>query len=118
MSTIKQSATLSPGPNAEQASTGDVCIVNISPKERFKRLISAVIIFGIGLAVLAVLIAIGANRWLRLPLFFFFMGAAAAFFEWQDKTCVALTALQLRKLNDHAEKIEDSTELAQLRRQS
>ena len=38
------------------------------------------------LPVLAVLIAIGANRWWRLPLFLMFWGAAGGFFQWRDKT--------------------------------
>ncbi len=65
---------------------GEVCIPNISRRERRKRLIAGVIQFAIGLAVLAVLIALGANRWWRLPLFLMFWGAAGRFFQWRDKT--------------------------------
>jgi hypothetical protein len=63
-----------------------VCIPNISFDERRVRLIAGVVQFGVGLAILAVLIALGANRWWRLALFLPFGGAAAGFFQWRDKT--------------------------------
>jgi fatty acid desaturase len=64
----------------------EVCIPNISRREGRKRLIAGVIQFAISLAVLAVLIVLGADRWWRLPLFVMFWGAAGGFFQWRDKT--------------------------------
>ena len=66
--------------------TGEVCIANISPRERMKRLIGGVIPFVIALAILIVLILADVNRLWRLPLFFLFVGAASGFFQWRDKT--------------------------------
>jgi len=66
--------------------TGEVCIANISPRERMKRLIGGVIPFAIALAILTVLMLADVNRLWRLPLFFLFVGAASGFFQWRDKT--------------------------------
>ena len=78
----------------QQSSTTDstdatpvgVCIPNISRKEQQKRLLSGVIQLIISFAILAVLIAIDANRWWRLALFPLFWAAAAGFFQWREKT--------------------------------
>jgi hypothetical protein len=116
MSTVKQATLLNP--DAGQAPIGAVCIPNISTAERRKRLMSGIVAFVIGVAVLAALMATGANHWWRLLLFLPFAGAATGFFQWRDKTCVGLSARQSRKLGDHMEKIEDAAELAQVRRQA
>ncbi len=72
-------------PNSE-LEAGEVCLANISPRERRKRLISGGITFVIALIVLAVLMASGASPWWRLVLFPLFAAAAAGFFQWRDKT--------------------------------
>src|SRR5258706_7071046 len=77
---------------------GDVCIPNISQRERRKRLIAGVIQFAIGLAILAVLIAIGANRWWRLPLVLMVLGAGGGFFQWRDRNLSGLSARGSRPL--------------------
>jgi len=66
--------------------TGQVCIPNISTRERRKRLAGGVMVFVIALVVLAVLIVTGTSRWWRLALFPLFAGAASGFFQWRDKT--------------------------------
>jgi hypothetical protein len=116
MSTTKQVADLEP--DSGQTLTGAVCIPNISTQERRKRLMGGVITFVIGLVLFTVLLVTGANHWWRLLLFLPFAGAASGFFQWQDKTCVGLSARQSRKLGEHMEKIEDPAELAQVRRQA
>ena len=63
----------------------EVCIANISPRERLKRLIGGVIPFVIALAILTWLILADVNRLWRLPLFILFMGAGSGFFQWRDK---------------------------------
>jgi len=98
--------------------SGAVCIPNISTAERLKRLTFGAITFVVSVAILAVLVASGASRWWRLPLFLLFFGAGSGFFQWRDKTCVGLTAKQSRKLGDKMEKIEDPAELAQVQRQA
>ncbi len=64
----------------------DVCLPNISPAERRKRLAAGGIQFMLGLVILAALIATGVSRWWRLALLLPFMGAASGFFQWRDKT--------------------------------
>jgi hypothetical protein len=64
----------------------ETCIPNISPHEGRKRLVSGVILFVVGLAVLAALVAFGVERGWRLSLWPLFLGAAAGFFQWRDKT--------------------------------
>ncbi len=66
--------------------SGEICIANISTRERRKRLASGAIMFVIALAALAVLDAIGASQWWRLVLFLPFAGAASGFFQWRAKT--------------------------------
>jgi len=64
----------------------DGCIANISQRERKKRLISGLLAFLFALAVLIVLLVLGADRWWRLLLFFPFWGATIGFFQWREKT--------------------------------
>ena len=93
MSILWHAIVLDPGSGQEPGNTptggsyGDeICVPNISPRERRKRLAGGVIQFLISLIVLAVLIAIGADRGWRLILFPMFWAAAAGFFQWRDKT--------------------------------
>ncbi len=79
-----QSVSSPPHHRAEQPD--EVCIANISPRERLKRLIGGVIPFAIAVGILSWLFAIHADRWWRLPLFFLFAAAATGFFQWRDKT--------------------------------
>ena len=65
---------------------GEVCIANISPKERRKRLAGGLVQFGISLAMLAAMLMTKRNRWWRLALLPMFGGAASGFFQWRDKT--------------------------------
>lgn len=64
----------------------EVCIPNISTRERRKRLAAGLMQFAIGLAVLTALVATGADRGWRLTLLLLFWGAASGFFQWRDKT--------------------------------
>ena len=73
-------------PNSQEHDNTELCIPNISPGERLKRLIGGVIPFVIALVILAWLISTNADRLWRLPLFFLFFGAASGFFQWRDKT--------------------------------
>jgi hypothetical protein len=68
------------------SSATEVCIANISTAERRKRLRGGVVSSAISLALLGVLMAIGASRWWRIALLPFIMGAASGYFQWSDKT--------------------------------
>jgi hypothetical protein len=69
-----------------ESAIGEVCIPNISIRERRKRLAGGAIAFLIALGVLAIFLASGASVWWRLVLFPLFFGAASGFFQWRDKT--------------------------------
>jgi len=93
MSTVWQATLLGSGSSQDAGQTpaggseaGEVCVPNISTRERRKRLAAGVIQFVISLAVLAALMATGADRVWRLTLLLLFWGAAAGFFQWRDKT--------------------------------
>jgi len=62
------------------------CIPNISRRAQRRRLLGGVLQALVSLAVLTALLARGAKRWWRLPLFFLFWGAGLGFFQWREKT--------------------------------
>ena len=70
----------------ETYAEGAVCIPNISPPERKKRLIGGVIQSAVALLILGVMVGLGTNRWWRLALFPVWFGAASGYFQWRDKT--------------------------------
>jgi len=65
---------------------GEVCIANISPLERQKRLRYGIKQFVTTLVILGVLLAFGVNHYWRLPLLFMFWAAAVGYFQARDKT--------------------------------
>lgn len=79
----KTSLNNSPPTNEEG---GELCISNISPLERQKRLRFGVSQFIVTLVILGMLIAFGADRLWRLPLLFMFWAAAVGYFQARDKT--------------------------------
>src|SRR5689334_22146475 len=115
MSTIKQPNILNSESDPEM---GKVCIPNISSAERRKRLNFGLTMFAISLVILALLVITGVDRLWRLPLALLFMAAASGYFQWHDKTCVGLANVSSRKIGDQMEKIEDTAELAQVKRQA
>jgi hypothetical protein len=98
--------------------TGEVCIPNISPREREKRMRFAVAQFTVTIFILAVLTVYNVDPAWRLFLLFMFWPAAIGYFEARDKTCVAHALNKTRKLGERSEKIEDEAELKQVHRQS
>jgi hypothetical protein len=65
---------------------GEVCIANISPIERQKRLKFGVQQFVVTLVILGALIVFGVNHFWRLPLLFLFWASAVGYFQAKDKT--------------------------------
>lgn len=65
---------------------GEVCIANISPRERKKRLKFAISQFIVTLVILGVLIALDLNPLWRLPLLFMFSASTVSYFQVLDKT--------------------------------
>ena len=70
----------------EDDGVGEVCIPNISPKERKKRVQFAMRYFLFTLVVLGMLIAFDVNPLWRLPLFFMFSTATTSYIQALDKT--------------------------------
>src|SRR6185503_12555703 len=88
-----------PTPNGlKSKADNNVCVANINTKGRRGRLVFGIFQFAFAIAVLAGLMAIGLDRLWRLPLLFIFWAAAVGFFQWRDKTCVALARLGSREL--------------------
>jgi hypothetical protein len=71
---------------SSQAVSGEVCFVNIGPKERQKRLTFGLISWALGVGVFVFLQAIVAPWWACLATFPFFAMGATGFFQWRDKT--------------------------------
>jgi hypothetical protein len=72
--------------NSQDEEIGEVCIANISPLERKKRMRFGMVQLAMGLVILAVLLALDVNPLWRLPLMFLFGAAAAGYFQAKDKT--------------------------------
>ena len=77
---------LKDGASSKEELIGEVCIANISPLERRKRLRFGIVELVISLIILAVLVALDVNPLWRLPLLFLFGAAAAGYFQARDKT--------------------------------
>jgi hypothetical protein len=71
--------------NKEEES-GEVCMANISPFERQKRLRFGIRQFLFTLVVLGILIVLQLNPFWRLPLLFLFWASAVGYFQARDKT--------------------------------
>ena len=69
-----------------QPEAGDLCIANISPAERQKRLRFGIQQLIVTLVVLAALIVLHVNPLWRLLLLFMFWAAAIGYFQARDKT--------------------------------
>lgn len=75
-----------PPASRPEEDSGEVCIPNISPKERKKRVQFATRYFIFTLLVLGILIEFDVNPLWRLPLFFMFSAAATSYIQALDKT--------------------------------
>lgn len=91
---------------------------NINTAERRKRLNIGIVVFVVALIILGVLVTTGAPVLWRLPLGLFFIGAAFCYFEWKDKTCVALVQAGVRFTGDRMERVKDAAEMAQMKIQA
>ena len=67
-------------------SEGEVCMMNIGPRERRKRMRFGVVSLGVSLLALVAMIALGAPQNARLVLFLPFLLAATGYFQARDKT--------------------------------
>lgn len=67
-------------------SDGEVCFINIGPKERAKRMRFGVIAFAAAVLAAVPLVTQGYNPLFRLLLFLPFAAAGTGFFQARDKT--------------------------------
>ncbi len=65
---------------------GQVCIANIGPRERRRRLMSGIVILALGVGIAAILVVTHISPLWRLPLFLLFYGGASGVFQWREKT--------------------------------
>lgn len=72
--------------NPEGNDSGNVCIANISPAERKKRMHFGIMQFIFGAIILAALLLFGADNVWRLPLFMIFAAGGSSIFQALDKT--------------------------------
>jgi hypothetical protein len=61
-------------------------VVNIGAGGRRKRFMFGIVALGVGAVITTLLVAVGAPRIWRLPLFFVFYAAALGVFQARDKT--------------------------------
>ena len=66
--------------------TGAVCLWNIGPRERRRRMAFGVVLLAVGVVGTLPLALTGAAWWLRLALFLLFWGGALGFFQAWEKT--------------------------------
>ena len=63
-----------------------VCIANIGPRERRKRLTFGAVSLGLSVVIAAVLVLDGVPVAWRAGLFVPLLGASLGFFQWREKT--------------------------------
>lgn len=73
-------------PSSSREEAQEVCIANISPVEREKRLRFGIQQLIVTLVILVLLILLHVNPLWRLPLLFMFWAAAVGYFQARDKT--------------------------------
>jgi len=74
-------------PFSQDGEEGDeICVANISPRERQLRLRFGINQFFLTLAVLGALVAFDVDPLWRLPLLFMFWASAVGYFQARDKT--------------------------------
>jgi len=74
------------GSSNKKEETGEVCIANISPLERQKRLRFGIGQFVFTIAILGIMIVVHLNPLWRISLLFLFWAAATGYFQARDKT--------------------------------
>jgi hypothetical protein len=65
---------------------GTVCIANIGPRQRQKRLVIGIVSLAVSAGIAATLVWRGVAVGWRVALFLPLMSAAVGFFQWREKT--------------------------------
>jgi hypothetical protein len=69
-----------------EVAASDICIPNIGPNERRRRLNGGLVALALAVVIGAALLAMGAGRWWRLALFPLLYAGMAGIFQWREKT--------------------------------
>lgn len=97
---------------------GEVCIANINSAGRQYRLRFGIVQLVIALTGLGILLTLHAHPLWRLLLLLPFWAATIGYFQWRDKTCVKFAREGVFELNGGIQKMDDSTQLEQVRKQA
>ena len=96
----------------------DICIPNIGPRERHRRLVGGLGLLLLAAGAAALLLWMDAPRVWRVLAFVPAWAGALGVFQVRAKTCVALAARGLRNMDNGDQPITDPRELEQVREQS
>jgi len=102
----------------DQSASANVCIPNIGPEERAKRLRIGTIVLLSGAVVATALVLAGADRPWRLVAFLPFWAGATTLFQVYEKTCIALAARNVQNLDGGEVAVRDADERRQIDRQA
>jgi hypothetical protein len=98
--------------------TASVCVPNIGPGERKKRLFFGVLFTTLSVLLAGFLVVRGASWHARALLFVPLWIGALGLFQVKEKTCVALAGQGTRNLDSGPEPIADQSERLQVQRQA
>jgi hypothetical protein len=96
----------------------EVCIPNIGPRERRRRLIGGAGMLALGAIAAALLLGFDAQRAWRIVVLLPVWGGALGLLQFGERTCVALAAHGMQNMDGGDEAIDDPLVLAQVRRQA
>lgn len=93
-------------------------IPNLGPRECRKRLLIGIVMLVLSIALLLLFVQAGISRSLRTVIFIPNFIAMLGFFQTRNKTCVILSAMNVRNMDHGNEKIKDPVLAQKIRRQA
>ncbi|MDQ6870928.1 MAG: hypothetical protein M3037_02825 [Gemmatimonadota bacterium] len=95
-----------------------VCIANIGPEERRKRLTFGIAMLAASIVISFLFVFYGVRPAFRVILFVPIFVGALGFFQARDRTCVKLASRGQRDMDTGLQQIADKAEADQIRRQA
>jgi hypothetical protein len=96
----------------------DVCIPNIGPRERQKRLAMGLASLTLGLLLASAMLWLDVSRIWRLAIFLPALMAALGIRQATAQTCVRLSAMGVKNLDSGNQRVADAVENDAIRRQA
>jgi hypothetical protein len=96
----------------------DVCIPNIGPRERQKRLAMGLASLTVGLLLAAAMLLFDVSRIWRLAIFLPALMAGLGVRQATAQTCVRLSAMGVKNLDSGNQRVTDARESEAIRRQA